>query len=147
MSSSIWKLVPDQDESRCAQTSEPNATMVRLAARMSRELVKRIAAATSHTTANWGRAIQARTWPVSTARYLWMVPRKPGIRMLLARCTKLQTKIDKARMTRFLEFRKERSTSGFGCSILLTQVAANKKSPAAVMAMITGEWNQSRRSP
>src|SRR6266567_1290798 len=32
-------------------------------------------------------------------------------------------------MTRFLEFTKERSTSGFGCSILLTQVAASKKSP------------------
>ncbi len=57
--------------------------------------------ATSQTTANIGTATQASAWPVSRGRYCWMLPRNPGTSTIVAKCTNLNTKIDKARMMVF----------------------------------------------
>ena len=47
----------------------------------------------------------------------------------------------------FRLFRKERFNVGFGCKIRLTSAAASRKIPAASIATMTPEFNQSSRSP
>ena len=76
-----------------------------------------------------------------------MLPKKPGMRTIVARCVNLKTKTDKARMMVLRLLRKARFSVGFGCSRRLLQAAARRKTPAESIPTMTPEFNQSSRSP
>src|SRR5262249_58313161 len=63
-SSTILKLLPDHELSRCAQIQQATATIVSPSATAKRKVVWITITATSHTTANIGSATQASAWPV-----------------------------------------------------------------------------------
>ena len=147
-SSSMEKLFPDHEGSTRDKINATAAMIANPAARTSRELVKITNTATSHTTASCGTATQARAAPVCTARYCWMVPRKPGISTIVARCANLNTTIASARMKMFRARRNRRLSNGFGSRNRRTAAVATRNSPVTSIATTTPEFIQqpSRRS-
>src|SRR5215475_14272453 len=61
-SSTILKLLPAHELSRCAKIQQPTETIVSPSARVKREVVWITITATSHTTANIGSATHASAW-------------------------------------------------------------------------------------